>query len=51
MKFRTFDPKGVYKTEAIYDPKTRKLAEQIMALHKGMGDGIEILEEDDYDAA
>lgn len=35
----------------VYQPKNRKLAEQIMELHRNMGDGIEILEEDADDEA
>lgn len=33
----------------VYEPKTRKVAEQIMALHRGMGDDIEILEDNEED--
>lgn len=33
----------------VYEPKSRKHAEQIMALHIGMGDTIEIIEEDNFD--
>lgn len=31
----------------IMEPKTRKLAEQLMQLHLNLGDSIEILEDDD----
>lgn len=37
--------------DGVYEPKSRKLAQQIMALHTGMGDSIEIIEEDNYDQA
>lgn len=36
---------------AIYEPKTRKSAQSIMALHRNMGDEIEMLEEDNFDEA
>jgi hypothetical protein len=35
----------------VYEPKSRKQAQQMMALHTGMGDTIEIIEEDNFDQA
>lgn len=49
MKLKAFDPTGTYQMGTVYEPKNRKHAEQIMALHRNMGDGIEVIEEDDFD--
>jgi hypothetical protein len=49
MKFKAVDPDGIYPMNPVYEPKNRKVAEQIMRLHREMGDEILILEEDDDD--
>lgn len=35
----------------VYEPKNKTQAAQMMALHRNMGDGIEVIEEDNYDEA
>lgn len=45
MKFRAVHP--LWGEMPIYEPKTRKLAEALMQLHRNMGDDILILEDDD----
>lgn len=36
---------------SVYEPKNKTQATQMMALHRNMGDGIVILEEDNDDEA
>lgn len=43
IRFRATYGKG----SVLYQPKTRKLAEQIMLLHTNLGDSIEMLEDTD----
>ena len=45
MKFKGVDPDGIYPMAPVYAPKNKKIAEQIMALHRSLGDEILILEE------
>lgn len=47
MKFKAVHRgKLKWSMDYVYEPKTRKIAEQIMLLHRNMGDDILILEED-----
>lgn len=45
MKFKAVDPDGKYPMAPVYTPKNKKQAEQLMALHRSLGDDIDILEE------
>lgn len=45
MKFKIIHPKWG-ELPHVFEPKTRKKAEEIMLLHRNMGDDILILEDD-----